>query len=325
MASGVVKVGVASYLGELFRQTKRPNTFLRMLGGLQGGVIETSAREFPIGVYYDLRAPAQPANLEGADAPTAEHRTLTQTTNVVQIFHEQVSLTYLAASDKTVTGIIPLPSAAAQGGVQNPKSEEFQVMLALQTIAQDANYSFLRGAYVNPADPSGTALKTRGCLTSITTNVSDKSGEAAPDAETYKGWVEGLLMTMIQQTGFNPDDTWTVFGNTTEYNNIQAAWESKTTPPYDREVAGLKLRQLYTRFGILNLALEPDMPTAHVMICNMGMCGVVGLPVPSKGVLFEEPLYKSGSADKTQIYGQLGVDHGPEYMHGLLKVPAVTL
>ena len=58
----------------------------------------------------------------------------------------------------------------------------------------------------------------------------------------------------------------------------------------------------------------------------MGVAGIVGLPVPGKGILFEEPLFKQGSADQTQIYGQMGVDHGPEYCHGLAKVPAgVTL
>ncbi len=326
MATGSVYSGVVSYLGELFLTARRPNTTLKLLGGMQNMSIQkTSAKEFPIGVFYDLRAPSQPANLEGANAPAAQYRTLTQATNVIQIFQEGVNMTYLAASDNTVSGVVPIPQAKQQGEVINPRSEEWQVMRALETVAQDANYSFLNGAYANPADPTSTALKTRGILTAIATNYIDKSADVAPTVAQYKAYVELATKTLTATTGYNPDDTWVIQAGADQFNNIQAAYEGKTTPPYDREVAGLKLRQIYTRFGILNLALDPDMPADKFAILNYGVMGIVGLEVPNKGYLFEEPLAKTGSTDKTQIYGQLGVDHGPEFMHALLKVPTGLL
>lgn len=328
MATGQVTVAAAvPYLGELFQQNKRPNALLRLLGGIHGGVIQTKAKEFPIGVFWDLRAPAQPANLEGAAAPAAQYRSLTQTTNVVQIFHEKISLSYLAQSDKSVSGIVPIPQAEAQGSVQNPRDEAFQVMAALATIAQDANYSFLNGAYVNPADPSGTALKTRGLITAITTNVVDHSGDGAPSADTYRGYIEELVRTAIDNNGYMVDETWALFCDVTQFNNVQAAYSAMSSyrQPLDRNVAGVALRQIATRMGMLNLVLEPDMPANRVALVNLGVAGIVGLEVPGKGILFEEPLYKQGSSDETQLYGQLGVDHGPEYAHGLLKVAAVTL
>jgi len=310
------------YLGELFHTSKRPNTLLKLLGGIHGQVIETSAKEFPIGVYYDLRSPSQPAILEGAAAPAAQYRSLTQTTNVVQIFHEKVSLSYLSQSDKAISGVVPIPQFGAQGNVQNPRDEAFQVMAALETIAQDANYSFLNGTYANPANPASTALKTRGILTAITTNLVDHSGSTINTAALYKTEVESLMATLIATTGYNPDDTWTIMADVTQFGNIQAAYASATTPPYDREVAGLKLRQIYTRYGVLNLALDPDMPANKFAILNLGVAGIVGLPVPGKGMLFEEPLYKQGSSDETQIYGQLGVAHGPEWMHAMVSLPS---
>ncbi len=329
-AGGTAQVTVAAavpYLGELFQQSKRPNTLLRLLGGIQGGVIETSAKEFPIGVFFDLRAPSQPANLEGAAAPAAKYRSLTQTTNVVQIFQEKVSLSYLAQSDKAISGVVPIPQAQQQGTVQNPRSETFQVMAALATIAQDANYSFINGAYANPADPAATALKTRGIITAITTNVVDHSGAGAPSADTYRSYIEELVRTVIQTNGYNVDDTWTLLCGVNEHNNVQAAYTAMASyrQPLDRVVAGVQLRQIATRMGTLNLALDPDMPNNQVALLNLGVAGVVGLPVPGKGVLFEEPLYKQGSSDETQIYGQLGLAHGPEYCHGLLKVANTTL
>lgn len=329
MASGQVTVNAAvPYLGELFQQSKRPNTHLKLLGGMQGGIMETTAREFPIGVFWDLRSPAQPAILEGAAAPTAQHRALTQSTNVVQIFHEKVSLSYLAQSDRTISGVVPIPQGAAQGTVQNPRDPSFQVMAALATIAQDANYSFLRGTYANPANPAATALKTRGLLTAVTTNVVDHSGAGAPNAATYRSYIEELVRTVIETNGYNPDSTWTLLTDTNEFNNVQAAYEGLT--PFrvqyeDRNVGGVQLRQIMTRTGTVNLALEPDMPADTILLVNYGVAGIVGLPVPGKGILFEEPLYKQGSSDETQIYGQMGVAHGPEYCHGTLLIASVTL
>jgi hypothetical protein len=321
MSTGQVTINNAvNYLGELFHSGKRPNTLLKLLGGIQGGIIETSAKEFPIGVFFDLRSPSQPAILEGAAAPAAQYRALTQTTNVVQIFHEKVSLSYLSQSDKAVSGVVPIPQANAQGMVQNPRSEAFQVMASLGTIAQDLNYSLLRGTYVNPADPASTALKTRGIITAISTNLIDHSGGSVTTAAAYKAEIEAAMAALIATTGYNPDDTWTIMADTVQFGNIQAAYASATTPPYDREVAGLKLRQIYTRYGILNLALEPDMAADEFAILNLGVAGIVGLPVPGKGILFEEPLYKQGSSDETQLYGQLGIAHGPEFMHARVKL-----
>ena len=37
---------------------------------------------------------------------------------------------------------------------------------------------------------------------------------------------------------------------------------------------------------------------------------------PGKGVLFYEELSKTGASEKGQIYGQLGLDYGPEEFHG---------
>jgi hypothetical protein len=325
--SGQLTVNTAvPYLGELFQSGKRPNALLKMIGGIRGGVIETASREFPVGITYALDAPAQPGVLEGAAAPTAEHFATTQATNVVQIFHQKVETSYLAQGDKSVSGVVPIPQGAANSGPVNPRSPEFQVQLALDSIAQDVNYSFLRGSYVNPANPASTALKTRGLLTAVTTNAIDNSGESAPDAATYRGWIQTLVKTVVTANGYNPDDTWTLFCDATEYNNVQAAFEalSSNRNPESRDVAGMKIRILYTRFGIVNLVLEPDMPSDKVLLANLGVVSPVGLPVPGKGILFEEALSKTGSSDATQIYGQMGIDHGPEFCHGVLTVPSAT-
>ena len=322
----VTTAAVANYLGELFQTSKRPNNFLKMLGGIQGQVQVSTGIEFPIGVFFNLRAPSQPAVLEGAAAPTPQHRAVNQATNVIQIVHEAVHATYLAQSDHTMSGAVAIPVGAAQGQVINPRDPAWQVMAALETIAQDLNYSCLRGVYAKPADAAATALRTRGLLTALATNVVDKTATAAGTVTPaiYRKFVEDTLLAIILSNGYAVDNTFTWFGDAAQFANIQAAWEAlaPNRTPESRDIAGMKIRTIVTKFGTLNIVLEPDMPADKFLIANMGVTGLVGLPVRDKGILFEEPLAKDGSSDKTQIYGQLGCDHGPEYFHGVCNMAA---
>lgn len=322
---GPVTSGAVSLLGELFQSGKRPNAFLRLIGGIAGGVKETLAYQFPTSVIYNLRTPAQAVALEGAAAPAAQNRTLSQAQNVIEIHQEAVTITYLAESDKTMGGVVPLPTASANGPVINPRDINWQLMTAIETISQDVNFAFLNGVYANPANASATALQTRGLLTALATNVFDSSADVGTTTVTYKAYVEKLAQMIVSSTGFQPDNTWTIMAGVNEYNNIQAAYESKTTAPYNREIAGLQIKQIYTRMGILNLAMDPDMPAQTFAIMNLGVVAPVGMPVPDKGIIFAEPLARTGSGEPWQIYGQLGLDHGPEFVHGKAKVPVVTL
>lgn len=330
-AGNVTIANAVPYLGELFLTGRRPNAFLKLAGHFAGRSMgdvfaykESTSLTFPIGAFYSLPSPSQPARLEGANAPAAQYRNLSQSTNVVQIFTEAVQVSYLAQSDKSISGVVPIPQGEAQGKVVNPRSTEWQVMTALEKVAQDANYSFLNGTYNSPADPTATALATRGILTAIATNKIDNTGVSSGSvtAPIYRGFVNALLESMIQHNGYQIDETYVIMAGVTEFSNIVAAWEVLGTIFISPEmiVAGVKLRKILTRFGTLLLVLDPDVPAQTVGIFAMDQVGIVGLPVPNKGVLFEEPLFKQGSADQTQLYGQLGIDHGPEYLHGLMTV-----
>ena len=396
----VTTSGTVSYLGDLFMQHKRPNAFLRLMGGIQGDVKITTSIEFPVGTFYSVPAPSQPARLEGAAAPTPNTTSITQATNVCQIFQEAVSLTYLGMSNRAVSGVVPIPQGGVNGPVQNPRSQEFQVARAIEKIAQDANYSMLNGIFTDPGDPTATALGMRGILTAISTNLIDHSTVTGTiTAQQYRSFIDGLLLQMITYNGYQIDDTFTLLCNAQEYSNTAAAWTALGTIYVQPEavVFGVKVRKIFTTFGTLMLVLDPDVPAAFsttvhsgdaisegdstatltsvaglvvgdslnfdlagtvetftltainsgtgvvtingtfagahgagvvvtrgatVAVINVGLICVVGLEVPGKGLLFEEPLYKSGSSEQTQIYGQLSIDHGPEYLHGIVRIPA---
>ena len=57
------------------------------------------------------------------------------------------------------------------------------------------------------------------------------------------------------------------------------------------------------------------MPADSVLIADVAHLAPVFQAVPGKGVLFEEELAKTGAADKIQLYGQIGLAHGPAFLH----------
>jgi hypothetical protein len=46
------------------------------------------------------------------------------------------------------------------------------------------------------------------------------------------------------------------------------------------------------------------------------------MPIEGKGHFFTEPLAKTGAYDRVQIYGELGLEYGPEQFHG--KIVDIT-
>jgi hypothetical protein len=307
-----------NYLGTLYFFKRRPNTILKLIGGLtadntltHGGWRPEANYEFATNVDYDLPTPSQPAILEGADAPSAVTYVPSQAKNVVQIFHEAVNISYLKAS-----------TGARFSGVQtaNVTPEEaaraFQIQRALEKIAQDANYSFLRGTFANPATPSSTALKTRGIITAVTTNVFANAG--TPRAVT-KAILQNAYKEMIDNAGVQPESL-IALCNTDQLGALNTLYSTDFNNGQERTVAGVQVRQVYTAFGVLNLALDLDMPTGQIALVNPNVIQGVHVDVPGKpSGLFYEEIARTGASEKGQIYGQCGIDHGPEWAHGLIK------
>jgi hypothetical protein len=46
------------------------------------------------------------------------------------------------------------------------------------------------------------------------------------------------------------------------------------------------------------------------------------LPIPGKGHFFTEPLAKTGAFDRVQLYGEIGLNYGPEQYHG--QITSIT-
>lgn len=301
-----------NYVGELFLIGMNMTPFLNRIGGLEGTNAKLAKSwQFPTAVPWALEAAAQPAITEDTSltAPTPWTYVRGQDTNVCQIFHKAVDITYAKKSDwSTLTGLANL-------GDPNAVTDElsFQKMANLKQIAIDAEYSFLNGAY-NLAAASNQANKTRGIITAMTTNT-----EAGGAAQLTTTMVDNLLRTMATNGA--------VFGNV--YAFCGAYQKQKLTKiygyePESRNEAGLNITSIETDFCMLNVVWAPQVPAATLPIIDISVVSPVFLPVPDKGLLFYEELSKTGADDKGQIYGQMGIDYGPEEYHGKITALATA-
>ena len=89
-----------------------------------------------------------------------------------------------------------------------------------------------------------------------------------------------------------------------------------TVIPASREINGIALSSVVTPIGVVYLYLGECLPGGTALLLNLDVLAPVHQPVPGKGNFFMEELAKTGAGKKYQIFGQLGLDHGPEWYHG---------
>jgi hypothetical protein len=298
-----------NYTGELFSIAPSDTPFLSAIGGLTGGK-GAKATEFEWQTEGLESTSANNSKVEGAAAPTASEVSRSNVTNVVEIHQESVEVSY------TKQAATELRSGINTGGDQPVKSElQHQIDLKLKKIAVDVEKSFLSGVYAKPAN-NATARKTRGVLTAITTNVFANAG--TPRALT-KAIVDSALANMFANGAtLDMDNTVLMVGATQKINLSNVYAQGGQTPP-SRNVGGVNITTLETDFGIFGVMLNRWFPAGQIGIVDLSVCAPVFLEIPGKGHLFAEPLAKTGASEKYQVYGEVGLEYGPENYHGLIS------
>lgn len=293
-----------NFVGELFAITPTETPFLSAIGGLTGG-LRTNTKEFAF-QNYELPAAKQPIdNLEGQDAPAPTEIDRDQVTNVVQIFHETLEISYTKqAATGNISGLSILGNQPVMDEV------DWQTQRKLEVIARDIEYTFLNGTYSNPATNTSPGRQTRGMLEAISTNVVD--GSASSD---FKAALNELLLTMYNNGAPFGSNT-VIIVNGYQKQQISAAYGYA---PEDRNIGGVNINQIETDFGRFGVMLNRYMPADTVLVADLSVCAPVFLEIPGKGFLFREELARTGAAFKYQIYGEIGLEHGPETFHGKIE------
>lgn len=294
---------VPNFSGLLFAKGNKATPFSTMIGAKP---LVTNHVEFTCGQYYNTEQGEQPeiSENDSLTAPTPEVTTRQQLTNVTQIFHKAVSVSYGKQSNMgTLSGL------NVEGQQANPKDElAFQVARRMDKIAADIEYTFLNGAY-NKAASDSQVNKTRGLLTAITTNVLDV------DSKPLTYWLVAEGLKSIHDQGGRTDGIILGVDATTLLQlNYDAGKNNYTRVPDGRDVNGLKIMTVITPLGEVGVALLDSLPASTAVLFDPTIMAPVYQPVPGKGNFFLEPLAKTGAGENYQIFGQVGLDHGPEWL-----------
>ena len=297
--------GVPNYSGLLFNKGNVRTPFSSIIGSRTK---QTNHVEFVTGQEYTGGGDGSQPNISEAaslTAPYASVVTRSQKTNVTQIFQEAVGISYGKMSNMGTLSGINIQNQAA-----NPQNElDFQVGVKMQKIARDIEYTFINGVY-NKAAADDEVNKTRGMIPAITSN------EIAMDGKALGLWgiAEGVKCI---DDGNAPIDGLVLWCDATTLFqiNADAVANGLTIVPASREINGIKLSSVITPLGEVFLMKGECLPAGTALLLDLNVIAPVFQPVPGKGNFFLEQLAKVGAGEKYQIFGQVGLDHGPEWFH----------
>ena len=291
-----------NFSGMLFNKGNTKTPFSTMIGAHRKF---TNHTEFVTGQEYETAEGSQPdiSEAESLTAPDASVLKREQKTNVTQIFQESVGISYGKMSNMgTLSGI------NVAGQQANPVSEEdFQIAAKMAKIGQDIEYTFLNGKY-QKSTGDNVPNKSRGLLNAIESNIVDADGKMLSCMLLCEA------MKCIDDS--NGDTTNLVVGLDSTGRlqlNADAAANGLTIVSAGRDINGIAVDQVLTPLGTVYLKTLKYLPTGTVALFDPSIMAPVEQIVPKKGNFFLEELAKVGAGTKKQIFGQIGLDHGPEW------------
>lgn len=170
-----------------------------------------------------------------------------------------------------------------------------------------------------PSTTTFTVSATKGgSAVSLTTNGSASVQLQAPLAAAD---VNNLLTTMFNNGAKLPQAETVFLCGPNQKVALSAAYQAPTLnqPTLTRNIGGVAIDTLVTDFGTFGVMLDRWMPTNQIAVLDLSVCAPVFLNIPDKGLLFTEELARTGASRKFQLYGEVGLEYGPETYHGILK------
>ena len=194
--------------------------------------------------------------------------------------------------------------------------------------------SFLSGVFVDPAT-NGSARGSRGVIPAVSTNlITLDAGAAAPadiaGARVTSGtndatlglplglsYIDNLMKDMFDNGAQLVQPV--LFVNSFQKIKISETYTlSGSLNVRSSTIGGMSVDVLTTEFGELPNVLNRWMPTDQALIADLAFMMPRWFEVPGKGFLFIEDKPSDGSSVKQAIYGEFGLEYGPEIMHGVI-------
>ena len=294
-----------NYSGLLFAKGRVDTPFSTIIGAKRR---LTDHVEFSIGVEYNVGEGEIPNYSENdtLTAPDASIATRGQKTNVTQIFMDSFAVGDVKTSNMgTLNGI----NVAHQQA--NPLSElDFQAGIAMQRIAKSVEKTLILGEY-NKATKDSEVNKTRGIVSAIETNVMDLGGKA------ISIWDVADMLVEIRRQGGNTTGLVLWCDSVTKFQfSAEAAANNFMVYNNHHNVHGLNITRVETPAGAVDLYEGVYLPEGTALLLNFDVIAPVEQIVPGKGNFYLKEMAATGFGTKYSILGQIGLDHGPEWMHG---------
>ena len=308
-----------NFLGMLFNSNVKKTQFLTAIGGTDGSnALITTNPEFPLSVNYSLSEPSQPEITENASvgAINPTYIGLSQGKNVIQIFTEDVVVSNLR---ERATG--RLSGINTAGEMPEETSElALQVALHLEKMKRDMNYTALNGVYKDAGlTDSAQALKTRGMLAGITTNVVTAT---VTTVEDFKDAVLELIKKVYDKGMF---DTPTLVVNSTDKVYLSKAFvqTNLTQVDADRFTAGVGVNEIVTDFGkSVYVIVDNDVPDKTILLADLAYVKPVFTRDVETGEIISVKPAPQRNGNAVNIYAEFGLDYGAEFNHGKLTYTA---
>jgi len=283
-------------------------------GIVSTGIRKINSIEFALSSGYSIANGSQPAITEqGSVTAIAGSPVLRdQQTNVIQLFQEAVSVTYLKQS--AIGNLAGLNIAGQYSNVTNEL--DFQVAVKMAKMKKDLDYTLINGVYVKSSN-SGVAYKSRGLITGITTNAATYTKNTTISATTINSAITAAL-----SNGFSFEDgRIELWVNPAELANINAAYKGETGfgLPRSRTEGGISITSILTNYGFVDVHYDVIIPAKTYLLLNMSSLAITELDTVvdgvNKGSWFYEKLAQNGAAENGQLYAQAGIDYGAEWNH----------
>lgn len=276
------------------------------------------AREHDVQVMNELKAIAKDVNhsfWNGEYQKPSDNTTPRKTRGLLQaistnrVIYGNAEITATAATD-TITGTHSL--AVGDKVVFTARGASTAVVVGrvyyVQAISTTVSFKVA-------ATPGGAAI-TIGTATGVKVIPISTT---APTLDAYNS----LFQKAYDNGGLGDVFSATIAVNSSQKRNLTATYANayaKTNPlSDDRNVGGVNVQTIETDFGRLNIMLDRQLPQDALAIVSLEQLQPFFLEVDGKGHFFEEPLAKVGAADRSQLYGEIGLEYGNEKAHAQLR------
>lgn len=136
-----------------------------------------------------------------------------------------------------------------------------------------------------------------------------------------------VIEDMVQQAwdngGLRETATAVFLCNSTQRRALTAAYANaflKADPLGDtRNVGGVSIDTIKTDFGTFGILLDQAFPKDALAVVSLEQCAPRFLEIPGKGFLFEKELPEEGAADRSMLYGEIGLEYGNQLAHAITR------